>query len=242
MTRGLYAAAGGMLIGLSRQEVMANNLANANTPGFKLDRTSIGSFQKVLLDNILGDNGQPAAIFQSATVNPTEVDLQQGPLHETGATLDLAVEGPGWLVVQTETGELYTRNGHLARAADGTLVTSQGYPVLGEGGLIQVPDDEISIDEYGQITAGGQVIDRLRLVEPSDPQAIVKQGESLVSGGGMQPSFGSRVRQGWLENANTDTMKIMVEMIAVMRSFEMNQRIIQAQDQTIQQAIETARQ
>lgn len=242
MTRGLYAAAGGMLIGLTRHEVLANNLANANTPGFKLDRASCGSFQRVMIDNIMGDNGQPAAIYQSATVNPTQVDLSQGPLHETGARLDVALEGPGWLVVQTAAGEQYTRNGHLARAADGTLVTSQGDPVLGEAGAIQVPSEDISIDEFGQVSAGGLVIDRLRIVEPTAPQTIVKQGESLVSGGAMQPGFNSQVRQGWLENANTDTMRIMVEMIATMRSFEMSQRIIQAQDQTIQQAIDINRQ
>jgi len=242
LTRGIYAAAGGMLIGLSRHEVLANNLANANTPGFKLDRARYGSFQKVLLNGVQGEHGQPAAIFQSATVNGTQVDLSQGPLQETGARLDVALEGPGWLVVQTNNGEQYTRNGHLARAADGTLVTSQGYPVLGEAGPIQVPNDELSIDEYGQVKAGDEVLAQLRIVEPTTPQTIVKHGESLLSGGGMQPSDSSRVRQGWLENANTDTMRLMVEMIATMRSFEMSQRVIQVQDQTIQQAIEINRQ
>lgn len=242
MTRGLYAAAGGMLIGLSRQDVLANNLANLNTPGFKLDRVSYGSFQKVLLGTIQDQTGQPAAIYSSATVNPTEVDRSQGSLNQTGGLLDLAIEGPGWFAVQTPDGERYTRNGHLALGADGTLVTSRGYPVLGQNGAVRVPDDDFRVSDSGQIIVGGVVVDQLRLVEPTAPTTLVKEGDSLVRGGGMQPGFGSQVRQGWLENANADTMRLMVDMMATMRSFEMNQRIIQAQDQTIQQAIDINRQ
>ncbi len=241
MTRGMYAAAGGMLVGLTKQDVLANNLANANTPGFKVDRISYGSFQKVLLPKVPGPDGRPAAILQSATLNATEVDLRPGGLHQTGSPMDVGIEGRGWLVVQTPEGERYTRNGHLARATDGTLITSQGYPVLGLDGPVRIASDEVVITEDGELVSEGRRIGQLRMVRFTDPSTVTKHGDGLYGGGSPVPSEGSRIRQGWLESSNTDTMRIMVEMIGTMRGFEMNQRVIQAQDQTLQQTIDTLR-
>ncbi|NUP99469.1 MAG: flagellar basal-body rod protein FlgF [Armatimonadetes bacterium] len=241
MTRGMYAAAGGMLVGLSRQDILASNLANANTPGFKLDRVSYGSFQRVMLPGVTDDNGQPASILQSATLNASQVDLRQGPLRETSGKLDLAVEGNGWFVVQGPQGERYTRNGHFARGTDGSLTTSQGLAVLGEGGPIILPSEDVTVDMAGRVFSRGQVVGQLRMVEMTSPETLTKDGDSLYGGGNPVPTTSSQVRQGWLEDSNTDTMRIMVEMMATMRGFETSQRIIQAQDQTLQQTIDTVR-
>ncbi|MCC7495231.1 MAG: flagellar hook-basal body protein [Fimbriimonadaceae bacterium] len=241
MTRGMYAAAGGMLLGLARQEVLSNNLANVNTPAFRGDRVSFGSYQKVLLPGVTDENGQAAAIYQSATLNPTTLDLRPGALHETGEPLDLGVTGEGWFVLQTPQGERYTRNGHFTRAADGTLISGDGFPVLGTAGPLSLPDSDVLIDEQGNLRSGGTQVGQLRLVSFGDPASVTKDPLGLLAGGTAQEGATGLIRQGRLESSNTDTMRVMVEMVATMRSYEMNQRVIQAQDATIQTTLDTAR-
>lgn len=241
MTRGMYAAAGGMLVGLGRQEVLANNLANANTPGFKTDRVSYGSFQQVLLPGVRGEGGGDAVMMQSATLTASQVDFQQGSIIETGNSLDLAITGDACFVVATPAGERYTRNGHFQRAPDGVLVTSQGYPVLGENGPLTLPNAEVSVSSRGEVTAGGMYVGRLRTVRFADPANVTKYGDSLYAGGSPVETPAVGIQQGMLENSNTDPMRTMVEMIATMRGFEMNQRVIQVQDSTLQTVLDVAR-
>ncbi len=241
MTRGLYAAAGGMLVGLLQHEVVANNLANGSTPGYKADRVGVASFQRVFDGTIAGDGG--AAVFHgSPTVGPNVIDGRAGSYTQTGNPLDLAVQGDGWFTVGTAGGERYTRAGRLTVAADGTLTTSDGLPILGEEGAIQVPDGaEVKVNRYGDVTADGQVLDRLRLVRFTDPATVVKVGQGLVTGGSPAPAQFSVVRQGVIEESNADVTRQMVDMLAAMRAYEMNQRVVRAQDETLEQAIAVAR-
>jgi flagellar basal body rod protein FlgG len=244
----MYAGAGGMIIGLHAADVFSNNLANASTPGFRLDRATVGSFQSVLLPQLTTPGGQPASIAQSATMNPTVVDLSQGPLQPTHNPLDVAIDGPGWFAVGTGAGESYTRDGHFELAPDGTLQTppppgqTSGYPVLGTNGPIVVPtSDPVTINEAGQVFSGANLIGQLKLVRFTDATSVVKQGNNLVTGGAPVADTASTVRQGMMEGSNADTMRMMVDMMAMMRYVEMNQKIIQAQDQSLGQVIDIAR-
>lgn len=241
MTRGMYAAAGGMLVGVARNEVLANNLANVSTPGFKADRTSYGSFQRVLLPGVKGVNGQDAQVYQSATLNDTALDPSEGPLMDTGNATDLALSGDAWFAVQTPQGERYTRNGHFSRDAQGRLVTAQGHQLLGDGGPITLTGPDFQVAEDGEVRSGGQVVGKLKLVRLANPAAATKEGNNLVAGGNPGPAQNAKVRQGTLEGSNADTMRLMVDMIATMRAYEMNQRIIQAQDQTLSAVLDAAK-
>ncbi|MBI2298652.1 MAG: flagellar hook-basal body protein [Armatimonadetes bacterium] len=242
MTRGMYAAASGMINGMERNEVLTNNLSNANTPGFKQDRLGYGSFMQVLLRGIPDDTGADARLMQGATLLPSEVDDMPGTLADTGNDLDLALEGNQWFVVQAPDGQRLTKNGHFARLADGTLVTSEGYPVLGEQGPLQLPSGApVSVRENGEVASGGTVIGRLLTATVGDSRALTKEGENLFAGGNAVIVPAAGVRQGMLEQSNTDAMRTMVEMLSTMRGFEINQRVIQTQDQTLQQTIEVAR-
>ena len=241
MTRGMYAAAGGMLVGLGRNEVLANNLSNGSTPGFKADRASYGSFQRVLLPGVKGPTGQDAQIYQSATLNATVIDPSSGPLYSTGNQFDLAISGDGWFAVQTPQGERYTRDGHFHLDAQGRLVTADGYQVLGESGALTITGPDVQVSATGEVSSGGKSVGKLKLMKLSDPATVTKEGKGLYGGGNPAPATAASVQQGWLEGSNADTMRLMVDMIATMRSYEMNQRVIQAQDATLQAVLDAAK-
>lgn len=244
MTRGMYAAAGGMLIGLRAGDVHANNLANTSTPGFRSDHVSFAALAKLALKDVKALDGQPATIVPSSTLNPSVLNLSQAPLNQTDNPLDLAVDGDGWFVVDTPAGERYTRNGHFTLAADGTLTTVDGHPVLTDSGPVKLAQGEKLRIRDGRtlVGDGGRELGRLRLVRFGDPGGIVKQGANLVSGGAPVADETTReVRQGMLEGSNSETMRVMVDMMANLRFIEMNQRVIQAQDASLGQAIEIAR-
>lgn len=241
MTRGLYAAAGAMLSGLLKHEVLANNLANASTPGFKAERVRFGSFQQALVPGVDGDGGA-ATIYGSAAMERPEIDLSAGPLTATGNDLDLAMEGPGWFAVGTAAGERYTRNGHFTRTATGAITTPDGLPLLGEHGPLRLPPGtKLTVRDDGTVLADGLEVDRLRLVSFADPASLVKVGHGLVAGGAPVADTGSVVRQGMLEESNADVMRQMVEMLTTLRGYELNQRVIRAQDESLEQAIQAAR-
>jgi flagellar basal body rod protein FlgG len=239
----MYAAAGAMIVGMKAGDVHAGNLANANTPGFRADRLTFGSFQRVLLAGMKNPDGTPSSMYQSVTTNASVVDLRPGALNTTGAPMDLAVEGDGWFVVAGPRGEQYTRDGHLARDLEGRLVTSGGWPLLSrEGTPLVVPDTEdFAVSEAGEVVSGGRTVGRLRLVKLTDAASVVKDGGNLVSGGAPVEDSESRVEQGMLEASNADAMRTMVAMMTNLRFVEMNQRVIQAQDQSLERAIDVAR-
>jgi flagellar basal-body rod protein FlgG len=220
MDLGLYIAASGMVAEQTRQSQLANDLANASTPGFKPDRTPQRSFGEVLLANSPG-SAAVGSLVQGVSLGATYTDLTQAPLQETGEPLDFAVEGSGFFAVRTAQGTRYTRDGQFTTSAQGLLTDAQGKPVLGPGGgTIQVP-------------AGGTLsASALGVFELSGP---VKLGENLYSGSAAGRASGS-VRQGSLEGSGVDAAKVMVDMITSLRSFQSGQQAIQAIGQTLQQA------
>jgi flagellar basal-body rod protein FlgF len=180
MIRGLYSAAAGMLTAARRMEFVTNNLANAQTVGYKQERTATATFAQQLLMEQLGPDATPnIGTLSTATVaEEPMLDFTQGSLEETGRALDLAPEGPGFFAVQGPGGVRYTRDGSFTRDAFGRLTTSEGDLVLGENGPIEIPGGRIVIDPDGSIAVEGQPIDRLLVVEFGPDQPLQKMGNN----------------------------------------------------------------
>ena len=224
MERGLYIAASGMLAEQVRQDQIANDLANAATPGYKADRTSQAGFGELLLANS-ATGATVGAQGTAVQVSAVETDFTPKPAKDTGEPLDFAIVGEGFFAVQTDRGTRYTRNGQFTADAQGRLATAQGDLVLGRGGRPLT------------VGADGRVDPRqLQVVNLSDPR---KDGDSLVTGGvggNGVPAAAGQVRAGALEASGSDAARSMVDMIASMRAFEAGQKVIQTIDETLGKA------
>jgi flagellar basal-body rod protein FlgG len=219
MDRGLYIAASGMLAEQIRQEQIANDLANAATPGYKGDRTAQRSFGELLLAN----STDGAAVGRQSTavqVDAIETDFTARPARDTGEPLDFAISGDGFFAVQTAQGVRYTRNGQFSLDPQGRLVTAAGDPVLDRNGRAIVATD-------GKVDA--RTVGVVALTNPR------KEGDNLVTGTPAGAATGT-VRSGALESSGADAARSMVDMIASMRAFEAGQKVIQAIDDTLGQA------
>jgi len=219
MDRGLYIAASGMLAEQIRQDQIANDLANASTPGYKSDRTSQRTFNDLLLQN----SATGATVGPQSTavqIDKITTDFSAQPVKDTGEPLDFAIVGDGFFAVQTAQGTRYTRNGQFAVDAQGRLVSNAGDPVLDANGRT--------------ITATNGTVDprRIGVVALNNP---VKQGDSLVTGTPAGAANGT-VRSGALEGSGADPARSMVDMIDSMRAFEAGQKVIQAIDETLGKA------
>jgi len=240
MISGLYTAASGMAAYQSKLDVLANNLANVDTPGFKADLFTLIPSGVSPLD--LNGTTSPTG---SVEPGPTVLDPAPGVLKHTGNPLDLAIVGPGMFVVQTPQRLAYTRAGNFSRSADGYLVTPEGFRVLGSGGPIQVAEQGFTVDSRGQVSAvagTGQVgtEGQLRVVAGPAPESLVKFGANLyvpAEGAGDPPDLPEAgIVQGAIESSNVNVVRSMVDILATMRSFEAYQRTVQAIDQTTGQA------
>ncbi|HUU47026.1 MAG TPA: flagellar basal-body rod protein FlgF [Acidobacteriota bacterium] len=236
MLKGIAAAASAMLPRIRAQEVIANNLANASTAGFKRDRVfdvDLSGAQAVLAQT------QPQ--WQTSQTSGISTDFSAGPLERTDNPLNVAVDGDGFFVVSTPDGERYTRNGILQIASDGTLVTVDGHPLQGWAGAVQVTGGTLTIADDGMVSVDGLDVGQLRLVRFRDPSALVHAASSLFAAADpMMPpedDYESLVRQGYLEQSNVNTIEELVDMIATMRIYETDQKSIQIQDDTLGRAV-----
>ena len=219
MDRGLYIAASGMLAEQIRQDQIANDLANASTPGYKADRTTQRTFGDLLLQN--SETGATVGPQSTAVqVDRAVTDFSAKPARDTGEPLDFAIVGEGFFAVQTAQGTRYTRNGQFSLDTQGRLVTAAGDPVLDSGGR--------------PITSSTEDIDprRLGVFNITNPR---KQGDSLVTGTPAGAGAGT-VRSGALESSGADPARAMVDMISSMRAFEAGQKVIQTIDETLGKA------
>jgi flagellar basal-body rod protein FlgF len=244
-----------LLIGLSRQmtlerhmDVIANNVANVNTNGFKADRSM---FQEYLMptareDNfVAGRDRRLSHVLDRATVH----DFAQGSPDQTKNPLDVAIGGDGFFVVQTPGGERYTRDGGFQIDNQGQLVNASGYPVLGNNGPIrfQQTDKQINIAADGTITVleGTNRIDsiraKLRVVNFSQPQRLKKEGSNLYSigeGNAAQPDTKSVVHQGFIERSNVNAITEMSRLIEVSRTYTQIASMLQQQHDLHRTAID----
>jgi flagellar basal-body rod protein FlgF len=235
--RGIYIAASGLLAESARQDVVANNLANATTTGFKRSEATARPFQEMLLRS-QGIPGTPAVgtMTMGAEVQGiTRLDTQ-GPLRHTGNALDLALVGTGYFTVETAAGRRYTRDGSFEIDAGGNLATKQGDPVLGIGGRpIALGQGEVRVGKDGTLTQGGAVRGTLMLTA-LDPGSVAREGVNLLDGT-PAGAPAATVRQNHLEGSTVNVVSEMVELIRVMRSFEAGQKSVQAHDEALQGSI-----
>lgn len=232
MIKGIYTSAMAMRQGILRQEVTANNLANVNTTGYKRDRLFAEELTKAAATNPGTD---PLSL---TTRNWTE--HAQGAFDPTSSPLDFALQSSGMFVVSDGQNEFFTRNGHFERNADGLLVDVEGRAVQGEGGNINLPSGQVDVSSDGYVTVNGAVIDRLRIVNFEDPQALRKAAGSAFTktdDAVETPMENPIVRQGFLETSNVNTVQEMVEMIATARNYEINAKLLTTQDDSLRHAV-----
>lgn len=343
MIRGLYISASSAIAEAKRIDIIANNMANANTTGYKKDVMVTSNFPEILISKIngrldkdlqsggtsragissekngeaymastpsgffnvetpmgisrsrsigfrvneegflvtpqgnfiLGQNGRINAGEADITVDATgqvlaggtsidrlkvsnplnvlghlsygihssevEINFEQGQLHPTENTFDLALRGKGFFCVETPEGERYTRSGDFTKDGSGYLVTKEGYKVLGENGYIRIDSSSMIVNEKGEVYADAQLQDKLKLVDFDDYNILRKEGDGLVR---IEESIEAEpvitagmVQQGFLESSNVDSIKEMVDMITMMRTYEANQKMIKIHDELIGKAV-----
>ena len=224
MDRMIYLSMSGAKATMQRQDTLANNLANVATPGF---RAELQSFRAVPVQG----SGASTRVFSLETT--TGYDATPGAITSTGRNLDVAVKGNAWLTVQALDGtEAYTRGGSLEVSNDGTLTTRSGLPVMGDGGLLQVPPNTaVSIGADGTVSAKGvdgrtTAIGKLKLVTPEAPLKRGDDGLFRGADGDLQADETARVQDGALEGSNVSAVESMVSMIAAARQFEAQMKMI----------------
>jgi len=234
MIRGFYTALSGVLAAMTRQSVVADNIANSNTVGFKQSRTSQDDFELQIMNSLGPELGE----LGTGTI-PTglKLDTSQGPIEATGVNTDLAISGDGLFVVRTGGGVAYTRAGDFQLDVTGTLVTEQGFPVLDTAGHTIQPGADFTVKADGTIPLTGQ---RIALVG-WPPGGVTRLGQNLYSAGGaLAPATGT-ISQGSLEHSNTDLALNMTDLVSLQRDFQLNSRALTLQDQSIGDAAQLGR-
>ena len=251
MFSGVFAA----LTSEHRMAIISNNLANVNTVGYKADTVAFKDtmihfahdFIREPLENLRSKPLFPEAQQRARVRLAVEkTDFTQGGMQYTGNPLDIAITGEGFFRIQTPNGDFLSRNGAFCQNADGTLVTKQGWPVLGTNGPIQIPEGTrgVQINSEGRVFADGAEVAQLDLVGVDRPEGLEKVGANLFRlrpGSTAQETDprqdGSLINQGYLESANVNPVLEMVNMIEVQRAFEAHLKIMQSSDAVDREAI-----
>ena len=230
-------AASGLRARMESLDLVANNVANASTGGYKADR----EFYSLYVAPEAQDSELPSTM---PVIEKPWVDLSQGPLTTTGNSLDVALSGKGFFSVTGPKGMLYTRNGAFHLAADGTLVTAEGYPVRNTAGgsLTAQSSDAIDISSDGTVKQSGQPIGQLDIADFTSTAGLAKQGGNYfrLADPAATPTApaGTTVEQGKLEASNTGTAESAVRLVNIMRQFEMLQKAVLIGNDMSKQAIE----
>lgn len=240
MIKGIYHSAAGMIARQRQLDVIANNLANVDTVGFKAEKV-------VFRASLTASLGSPPAA-QGEKLVTAERGISTipsfGSLHETGNPLDVAIEGNGYFMIETDSGIAYTRDGRFQLNPDGELVTLNGDRVLAEGGTVQIPEGSLRINPEGEIVLKNddnqmeQIIDRLRVVTFENYEDLRPLRNGLFATDQQplnieEPS----IKPGYLEDSTVNPIEQMVEMIQANRIYEASSKAIQAQDSTLGKAV-----
>lgn len=220
MAGGHYVALSGMRTRLDELDRLASDLANVGTAGYKGERTGQRNVPRPAFDNAF-----ETAIDSS--IGARRLDARAGAIEPTGRALDVAIEGNGFLAVDTPAGPRYTRNGHLSRTAEGQLVTGDGAVVRGVDGPIEVGPGALSVDADGSVVSNGAVVGRLAVVQFADPGALVRESGALLrSEETPTPVATPTIRAGSLEQSNVSVVDRIVELTSVNRSFQALQKAV----------------
>jgi flagellar basal-body rod protein FlgF len=238
MNSGMYSALSGSLAAMKRLDIISNNLANVNTPGFKKD--------KMTFESLLAGAANPPAVPQGSTADPilqkenVYIDYAQGPVAQTGNIFDFSIDGDGFFVVNTPDGKAYTRQGNFRLSADGTLVTVDGFPVMGQNGVIRVQGSNVEVDAKGAVTVDGNLVGTVNVVDFPKPYNLEKAAGALFTPADPQvtPQAAKvEVRQGYLEGSNVESISEMVQMIETSRYFEACSKVIKGFDDIAAKAV-----
>ncbi|MFJ7952337.1 flagellar hook-basal body protein [Lysinibacillus sp. NPDC096418] len=267
MFKGFYTVATGMIAQQRRTELLSNNLANANTPGFKADQSSIRSFPDMLMSSV-GKTNAPAnqqsmnpvgALSTGVYMQETLPNYVQGQIYSTNFTTDMALID-GYLpqnedgvtgsiffrLEHPEGGEAYSRNGNFTLDGQGYLVNPQGLYVLSDAGQrIQLPNDDFQLDQDGAIYVNNQQVARVGVSYAANPNVLQKQDNGLLrtqDGEDLPNAYGAAgvnftLRQNFLEGSNVDSSRTMTDLMTAYRAFEANQKVLQAYDRSMEKAV-----
>lgn len=228
------SAASGLRARMESLEMLANNLANAATGGYKSDR----EFYSLYVSPEA--TGDPLSTLP--VIDRPWIDFSSGTLRATGNPLDLALSGRGFFAVDGPSGPLYTRNGSFRLAADGTLTAAEGYPVRLAGGrrLAARPGAPLEFTSDGTVRQQGQVVGRLEIVDFANPAVLAKQGDTYfrAPNGTAATPAAAEVHQGKLEESNVAAPEAAVRLVSIMRQFEMLQRAISIGGEMNRKAVE----
>jgi flagellar basal-body rod protein FlgF len=238
-----------LLVSLSQQlasyramDVIANNLANVSTPGFKREAAKFEEYVTKLRPAEGQTGSQSVSFVKDAGILR---DSSQGAVEQTGAPYDVAITGNGFFSVQTPQGLRYTRDGHFSLDANGNLVTSAGYQVQGDGGAITITpnDGQVNISADGTISSVvngiGNQLGKLKVVDFADPRAMTKEGGNLLSTTQAATAPDKvNLRQGALESSNVQPVIEISHMIEVMRAYEATATLSKSQEDMMRQAID----
>jgi flagellar basal-body rod protein FlgG len=256
MMKAIYTPMSGALAQERVLDLIANNLANLNTTGFKGDRVTFTLLKpepeknyaeplppanfKVGVEQLMNLKGNEIAYVGVADV---QRDAQQGPAIDTKNPTDLMIEGDGMFAVHTPDGVRYTRNGSLGVTRDGVLVSKEGHPVLGEKGDVVVRQGAFQVNDRGEVWQDGHMVDRLQLHVFDDESALERAGLNLFYYGGepegVRVVANPQVRQGFLEGSNVNAIKNLTDMIIAHRSYEAYQKAVANYDQMMQKSSNT---
>lgn len=238
----MWVGLSGAVARLREIDVVSNNLANADTVGFKRERIAFSSaLESAVSDLGVGPAaGAPGRAF--AVEAPGGIDPTAGALAQTGEPLDVAIDGKGWFEIQTPEGMRYTRAGAFVVASDGTLTTQAGDPVMGAGGPIATGDGHATVLPSGDVLdRSGAAVGRLRVVEFA-PNALEQSGGNLFA---PRPDAAPpteitdvRVAPGSLERSNVQPVAELAALVLLQRAFEVSVRAIQSDDESTQRLIE----
>ena len=242
MDAAMYKALSGAIVQMRKLEVASQDLANVNTSGYKGQRLA---FNEVLAARSPAETRSGGFV----AVGDQRTDFLQGHLQVTGNPFHLAIEGEGYFVVETPRGERYTRSGGFTRSADGTVITPQGEPLLGEGGPIQVPNGRMLVGLDGtvqskndEVRSENDEVGKLRIVRFLENRRVVKEGANLLrtDAANVEDIATPRVAQGSLEQSNVSPIDSMVSMITIQRQFEAYERAMRLMDGATEKMIADA--
>ena len=260
MNKGIYPALSGGVAYERLLTIISNNVANINTAGYKADRPV---FKVDLPSAALEGNNPTIPPFNEGAGLPllrsiatgrvglddkfyTEIDsmftdFSAGVIKQTGNSLDLAIEGDGFFVIDSPDGPRYTRSGNFTLDASNMLTTVDGDMVSGDNGPIILEQGRITIDSEGRVSVNGSEVNRIRIVDFDRPYNLEKDQGNMFAGLGEKTAEGYKILQGAIELSNVNSVKEMASMITVLRGYESYQKVMTTLDETTAKANEVGR-
>ena len=218
--------------GLMREMgVVANNIANSSTTGFRREGVVFSEYVAAL-------DHDPS--LSMAHASGRHVDLSQATLAQTGGTFDFAIQGEGFFLVETPQGERLTRAGSFTPSAEGELVTPDGFRLLDAGGapIFVPPDTKVALARDGTLSANDEPVAQVGLWRPTDPLALRHQSGTLFDAGALEPVEDGQILQGMLEDSNVQPVSEIARMIEVQRAYELGQKFLDAEDERVRGVIQ----